>query len=84
MRNEKWSVADGKLVVNYTTTSGKEKCQEFDFAGKTAGGGLNFMKKGTRSALKNITFDNLTQCYTPLYNTTPFSAFIRCDLSDFF
>lgn len=81
-----YSVSDGKLVCNYETYGGKKGTKTFTMFMKkydevVKQNIFSFKEEGTKYVLGRVTWCNLMQCYTVLYNNTRLTDFIRCDLT---
>lgn len=84
MKTEIWKIENGLLVCYYETYNGHKGAKAFklcatrDFLGQTE---YDFKEDGTKYYMSCVRWCNLTKSYTPLYNNTKFSAFIKADIT---
>ncbi len=84
MKKEIWLIESGKLVCHYETWHGKKGFKVFELFKqeyKYDTDYYQFRENGTKYHITQVSYNNLTKCYTPLYNNTKFNAFIDADLS---
>lgn len=80
MKKEIWTIENGKLRIDYITWKGKPGFKIFDECIKR-NDYYTFKESGTNYYLGSLSWSNLTNCFTPLYNNTKFMAFIEADIT---
>jgi hypothetical protein len=86
MKEEIWTIENGKLVCTYTTYHDHTGRKEFilkRIERGVVGPEYYFYEEGTKYFLGCVNWCNLTKSYHPLYNNTKFRAYIEADLSQF-
>lgn len=83
---EIWSVDnEGYVVCNYTTWKGRDRSMKFKLVHIQKNEGMQdryfLVGVDNKGKMSHVSYNNLCDCYSPLFNSTQLGAFITCDLT---